>query len=102
MKGKNRQGAVPQASVTLRELPGTRIAFWVVGACPWCGGQHFHPAGNSRDDPAERLGEVPAPCDPARRYTLSLPPRPQSRGGKRAQKRRERREGRRLDDDDVW
>ncbi len=102
MKGKKGRGGVEQAFVTLREMPGTRVAFWVVGSCPWCGAQHFHPAGTSRDDPSERLGEVPAPCDPQRRYVLSLPPRPQSKGGKRAQKRRERRDGRRVEDDDLW
>lgn len=80
MGKKGRQ--LPQnAYVTLRDLPGTRVMFWVVDACPYCGERHLHPAGNLRDsDPSERLGEAAAPCEPGRNYVLSLPPKKQRKG----------------------
>ncbi|SMB94793.1 hypothetical protein [Deinococcus hopiensis] len=88
------------AFVTLRDLPGTRLMFWVVSECPYCAGQHLHPAGNLRTaDPGERLGEQPAPCDPSRTYELSLAPRPKKKSGKN-ERRRARREGKVRDWDD--
>jgi len=96
MKGKKALVVNPQAWVTLREMPGTRVMFWVVESCPYCAKQHFHLAGKRDDDPEERLGEVKAPCQGEHTYTLNLPPRAQTKGGKRAQQRRERRENRRL------
>jgi len=96
MKGKKALPINPQAWVTLREMPGTRVAFWVVESCPYCTKQHFHLAGARDDDPEERLGEAKAPCRPEHTYILALPPRAQTKGGKRAQQRRERRENRRL------
>lgn len=93
MGKRDRQGPRP-AYVTLRDLPGTRLMFWVVGECPYCAGRHLHPAGNLRTaDPGERLGEQPAPCDPTRTYELQLPPRPKKKSGKQT-RRKERREGR--------
>lgn len=100
---KGDRNAVQTAFVTLRDLPGTRVMFWVVGECPYCGGRHVHPAGNLRTaDPGERLGEQTAACDQARTYELLLPPRPGKKAGKDG-KRRERREGklRAWDDEDV-
>ncbi|EYB69770.1 hypothetical protein DEIPH_ctg002orf0101 [Deinococcus phoenicis] len=101
--GKRDQNAAHTAFVTLRDLPGTRVMFWVVEDCPYCGGRHFHPAGNLRNaDPGERLGEQPAACDPARTYELLLPPRPKKKAGKQ-ERRKERREGKRRDiDDENW
>ena len=91
--GKKDRRTPQPAFVTLRDLPGTRVMFWVVGECPYCGERHLHPAGNLRTaDPGERLGEVPAPCDPERLYDLQLPPRPQRKKGKEARKK-ERRKG---------
>ncbi|MFC4426298.1 hypothetical protein [Deinococcus navajonensis] len=98
--GKKDRRAPRTAVVTLRDLPGTRVMFWLVQDCPYCGASHLHPAGNLRTaDPAETLGERPAPCDPARLYVLSLPPRPQKKRGKEA-RRRERRAGRTNDWDE--
>ena len=101
MKGKKALPVNPMAWVSLREMPGTRVAFWAVQECPFCGAQHFHLAGARGSEPEERLGETRAPCQSAtgqadRIYTLSLPPRVQTKGGKRAQQRRERRDSRRL------
>ncbi|MDP9763890.1 hypothetical protein [Deinococcus enclensis] len=80
------------AFVTLRDLPGTRVVFWMVSECPYCAGQHLHVAGNLRNTETEVvLGEVPAPCDMERTYVLSLPPRPKKRKGRRSE-RRERHE----------
>jgi len=99
MGKRDRLGSQP-AFVTLRDLPGTQIMFWVVDACPYCGGRHVHPAGNLRTaDPGERLGEQTASCDPARSYELQLAPRPKKKAGKQ-QRRRERREGKVNDWDD--
>lgn len=99
--GKRDRHAVRTAYVTLRDLPGSRVMFWVVDECPYCGGRHFHPAGNLRTaDPGERLGEQPAMCDPSLTYELTLPPRPKKKNGKQ-ERRKERREGKRdgLDED---
>ncbi|WP_034387115.1 hypothetical protein [Deinococcus sp. YIM 77859] len=93
MGKRDRRGLRP-AFVTLRDLPGTRVMFWVVEHCPYCGGQHVHPAGNLRTaDPGERLGEQPAPCEPGRTYDLTLPPRPKKKNSIRQERRRERRAG---------
>lgn len=101
MSKKSRRTVQP-AYVTLRDLPGTRVMFWVVDACPYCGERHLHPAGNLRSaDPGERLGEVAAPCDPERRYDLQLPPKPQRKKGKEA-RRKARRGGRLEADPDEW
>lgn len=102
MGKRDRPGPRP-AYVTLRDLPGTRVMFWVVEACPYCGGQHLHPAGNLRTaDPGERLGEQPAPCDPDRTYDLLLPPRPKKKNA-RQERRKERRAGKLRDwDDETW
>lgn len=94
MKAKKAVGQRPQAFAALRQMPGTRVWFWVVDSCPLCGGSHVHPAGGPRDDPEERLGEVAAPCQAGATYRLSLPPKPLARGGKRARHKRERRAGR--------
>lgn len=99
MGKRDRSGPQP-AYVTLRDLPGTQIMFWVVDACPYCGERHVHPAGNLRTaDPGERLGEQTAPCDPGRSYDLLLPPRPKKKTGK-TERRRERRAGKVGDWDD--
>lgn len=102
MGKRDRSGPRP-AFVTLRDLPGTRVMFWVVETCPYCGGQHAHPAGNLRTaDPSERLGEQPAPCEPGRTYDLTLPPRPKKKNS-RQERRKERREGKVRDwDDENW
>ncbi|WP_221088978.1 hypothetical protein [Deinococcus aquaedulcis] len=102
MAKKDRRSPQP-AFVTLRDMPGTRVMFWVVDSCPYCGERHLHVAGNLRTaDPGETLGEVPAPCQPERPYVLSLPPRPKRKGGKE-ERRRERRENKRDDwDEDNW
>lgn len=93
MGKKDRRNAAPAlAFVTLRDLPGTRVLFWVVDSCPYCGERHLHVAGNMRSaeaDPGETLGEHPAPCDPTRPDVLSLPPRPKKKRGKQ-ERRRER------------
>lgn len=76
------------AFVTLRDIPGTRVMFWVVDECPYCGERHLHIAGNLRTaDPGESLGEYPAPCQPDRMYELTLPPRPRKEKGRRKTKR---------------
>ncbi|WP_346732447.1 hypothetical protein [Deinococcus radiodurans] len=80
--GKKDRLTTRPAFVTLRDLPGTRVMFWVVGECPYCGERHLHPAGNLRTaDPGERLGEVPAPCNPERLYDLQLPPQTAAQKG---------------------
>ena len=91
-----------QAFVTLRDMPGTRVMFWVVDACPYCGERHLHVAGNIRSDPGESLGEHPAPCQPDRTYELALPPQPKKKGGKDA--RRKARRDAKTDawDEDTW
>jgi hypothetical protein len=101
--GKKDRHTPRMAFVTLRDLPGTRIMFWVVDECPYCGERHLHPAGNLRTaDPSDRLGEVPAVCDPTRVYELALPPRPKKKAGK-TERRRERQGGKRdVIDDDKW
>ena len=98
--GKKDRSLPRTAFVTLRDLPGTRVMFWVVDECPYCGERHMHIAGNLRSaDPGESLGEYPAPCDPTRTYDLELPPKPKKKQGKEA-RRRERREGKRQDLDE--
>lgn len=98
--GKKDRSLPRTAFVTLRDLPGTRVLFWVVDDCPYCGERHLHVAGNLRTaDPGESLGEYPAPCDPARTYELALAPKPKKKQGKEA-RRRERREGKRQDLDE--
>lgn len=101
--GKRDRNAVRTAYVTPRDLPGTRVMFWVVDECPYCGERHFHPAGNLRTaDPSEKLGEQPAMCDPTRTYELLLPPRPKKKTGK-PERRKERRAGKLDDwDDEKW
>jgi hypothetical protein len=100
---KGNRNGVQTAFVTLRDLPGTRLMFWVVDECPYCAGRHLHPAGNLRTaDPGERLGEQVAACDPARTYELLLPSRPKKKAGK-GEKRREQRTGKLggWDEEDV-
>lgn len=92
MGKKDRQGT-RMAFVTLRDMPGTRVMFWVVDECPYCGKRHLHLAGNLRQaDPGETLGEHAAPCRPDRSYELTLPPRPKRKGSKE-ERRRARRAG---------
>ncbi|MVN87828.1 hypothetical protein GO986_13775 [Deinococcus sp. HMF7620] len=96
--GKKERRTPQMAYVTLRDMPGTRVMFWVVDACPYCGERHLHVAGNLRTaDPGETLGEVPAPCQPERPYILALPPRPKRKAGKE-----ERRRARRVGKQDDW
>lgn len=91
--GKKDRRTPQPAYVTLRDLPGTRVMFWLVEQCPYCGERHLHPAGHLRTaDPSDTLGEVPAPCDPGRPYELLLPPKPKRKGGKDA-RRKARRAG---------
>lgn len=98
--GKKDRHTPRTAFVTLRDLPGTRVMFWLVTDCPYCGGQHLHPAGNLRSaDPSDTLGEHAASCNPERRYVLTLPPRPARKRGKEA-RRKERRAGRISDLDE--
>lgn len=84
------------AFVTLRDMPGTRVMFWVVDECPYCGDRHLHVIGNLRSaDPSDGLGEYPAPCKPERTYELTLPPRSTRKTG--------RRRGKRVDhEDEDW
>ena len=85
--GKKDRLTTRPAFVTLRDLPGTRVMFWVVNACPYCGEQHLHLAGNLRSaDPGDTLGEQVAPCDPEKVYELMLPPRPRKKKGKRSRR----------------
>ena len=102
MAKKDRRSPQP-AFVTLRDMPGTRVMFWVVDACPYCGERHAHVIGNLRTaDPVDALGEIPAPCQPERLYVLSLPPKPKRKGGKEG-RRRARRDGKREElDDETW
>jgi hypothetical protein len=84
---KHRPPAGPQeVYVDLMLMPGTKVLFWAVGECPYCGARHYHPAGTERDDPGERLGEVQAPCGNGM-YILALPPRPLKKKGKKAKRR---------------
>ncbi len=63
-------------------MPGTRVMFWAVEHCPYCGEMHLHLAGNLRSaDPGDTLGEQAAPCDPSRTYDLTLAPRPKKKKG---------------------
>lgn len=82
--------SIQPAIVTLRDMPGTRVMFWAVESCPYCGETHLHLAGNLRSaDPSDSLGEQPAPCDPTRPYVLTLAPRPQrNKKGKKGRKRK--------------
>lgn len=101
-KKDRRPAALAPAFVTLRELPGTRVLFWVVDACPYCGERHVHVAGHLRHaDPGDTLGEHPAPCDPALLYVLSVPPRPTKKRG-RQDRRRERHALRLKGADQNW
>lgn len=96
---KRRANLPPIAYADLRDLPGTRLMFWVVDPCPLCGSRHIHPAGHLRDDPRERLGEVAAPCEPGREYVLTVPPRPR-KTDRKGERRKARRQGGRSDWDD--
>lgn len=82
------------ATVDLRDMPGTRVMFWVVQHCPYCGEQHMHLAGNLRSaDPGDTLGEQVAPCNPEKVYQLTLPPVKKKKGKRK----------RRTDwDDENW
>ncbi|UID69220.1 hypothetical protein DRO_0212 [Deinococcus radiodurans R1 = ATCC 13939 = DSM 20539] len=81
--GKKDRLTTRPAFVTLRDLPGTRVMFWVVGECPYCGERHLHPAGNLRTaDPGERLGEVPAPATRSASTTCNSP-KPQRKRARR-------------------
>ena len=98
--GKKDRNLPRTAFVSLRDMPGTRVMFWVVDECPYCGERHLHLAGNIRDaDPGDTLGECPAPCRPDRLYDLTLPPRPKRKAGKEERKRA-RRASRASDLDD--
>ncbi len=97
MGKKERQNNLP-AFVTLRDMPGTQVMFWVVDDCPYCGERHLHLAGNLRSaDPSDTLGQQPAVCDPERTYELTLPPRPRKKKTKA-----ERRAGKRSEAEDEW
>ena len=87
---KPKPPSIPEVAVTFRELPGTRVGFWVLPVCPFCGEQHFHPAGANRDDPFDKLGEVEARCHRGR-YVIGLPPRPRRKKERRAENKRARR-----------
>lgn len=67
-------------------MPGTRVLFWAVGECPFCGAKHYHAAGTERDDPGERLGEVQSGCGVGA-YILALPPRSLRKKGKKGKRR---------------
>lgn len=101
--GKKDRNTPRLAYASLRDMPGTRVMFWVVDACPYCGERHMHVAGNLRTaDPGESLGEYAAPCDPSRVYEVTLTPRPKRKQGKET-RRKARREGKgELLDDDTW
>lgn len=94
MAKKDRHGP-RTAFVTLRDMPGTQVMFWMVEPCPYCGERHLHLAGHLRADPGESLGEHPAPCQPDRTYELTLEPRPKKKKGARGR-------GRRGWDDEDW
>lgn len=89
---KPRSVVIPEVPVTYRELPGTRVGFWVVSSCPYCAQTHFHSAGTGNDDPVERLGEVEARCAQGR-YVIGLPPRPRSKKERKAATKRGRKFG---------
>jgi hypothetical protein len=100
--GKKDRSSPRTAFVTLRDMPGTSVMFWVVDECPYCGERHLHLAGNLRDaDPADTLVEVAAPCAPERRYELTLPPRPKRKASKE-ERRRARRAARADGVPDDW
>ncbi len=87
MAKKHRQPSAPQeVYVDLLNMPGTKVLFWAVGECPFCGARHYHPAGTERDDPGERLGEAQAPCGNGA-YILALQPRPLRKKGKKGKRR---------------
>ncbi len=87
MAKKHRQPSAPQdVYVDLMLMPGTKVLFWAVGECPFCGAKHYHAAGTERDDPGERLGEVLAGCGGGA-YILALPPRPLRKKGKKGKRR---------------
>ncbi|WP_293911886.1 hypothetical protein [Deinococcus sp.] len=94
---KPRPVSVPEVAVSFRELPGTRVGFWIVAPCPHCAQTHFHPAGSGQADPLERLGEVEARCGLGR-YVMGLPPRPRSKKERKAVNKRGRRVGGESDD----
>jgi hypothetical protein len=89
---KPRPVVIPEVPVTYRELPGTRVGFWVLAVCPFCAQTHFHSAGKGNDDPMERLGEVEARCGQGR-YIIGLPPRPRSKKERKAANKRGRKFG---------
>ncbi|GAA4021638.1 hypothetical protein GCM10022631_39730 [Deinococcus rubellus] len=89
---KPKPPVVPEVAVSFRELPGTSVGFWVVPVCPFCGAQHFHPAGAGKTDPMEKLGEALARCGQGR-YVIGLPPRPKRKKERRAENKRARKEG---------
>ncbi|AWN22846.1 hypothetical protein DKM44_06075 [Deinococcus irradiatisoli] len=94
---KPRLPSVPSVAVSFRELPGTRVGFWVVASCPFCAATHFHPAGAGKTDPMEKLGEVEARCGQGR-YVIGLPPKPKRKKERRAENKRARKSGR----DVLW
>lgn len=67
-------------------MPNTKILFWSVGQCPFCDGRHVHLAGNERDDPLRRLGEVASPCGNGP-YVLAMPPKPAKKKGKKSRRK---------------
>ncbi|UBV41802.1 hypothetical protein LAJ19_09080 [Deinococcus taeanensis] len=101
--GKKDRRSPQLAFVTLRDMPGTRVMFWVVDTCPYCAERHVHVIGNLRTaEPVDALGEIPAPCQPERTYILSLPPKSKRKGSK-DERRKARRDAKRgALDDDTW
>ena len=100
--GKPKPVRIPEVAVAFRELPGTRVGFWVLPVCPFCGEQHFHPAGAGKADPMEKLGEVEARCGRGR-YIITLPPRAKGKKERRAENKRRRAEqGALAWDDPAW
>ncbi len=95
---KPKAPSVPEVAVSFRELPGTRVGFWVVASCPFCGAQHFHSAGAGTADPFEKLGEVEARCGQGR-YIIGLPPKPKRKKERRAENKRARKAERAAWDD---
>lgn len=89
--------SVPEVSVTFRELPGTRVGFWVVPICPFCSATHFHPAGAGKTDPLQKLGEVAARCGEGR-YIIGLAPKSKRKKERRAENKRARKAG----SGDAW
>ena len=87
------------AYAALRDVPGTRVQVWAVEVCPLCGKSHYHSAGPWQGDPRAKLGEVAAPCEPARQYLLVQAPSPR-KGSAKNQRRAERRKNKRGGWDD--